>query len=147
MRLRRTAAASAPLALSLSTAVLFGAAVLFWAACDEESTAPVAPGQTTSTGGGGDGGSTSSVSTGGAGGGITASTGGAGGVAPSCLGVLQGDCGTCLELMCCPELAACNAHPGCVACLTSDNCGDPAAEALASVVMTCANQLCVDACF
>ncbi|MBI4704632.1 MAG: hypothetical protein HY744_26305 [Deltaproteobacteria bacterium] len=64
---------------------------------------------------------------------------------PDCTGLLEGECGVCLEGSCCDELGICGETEGCMDCLTGGECTGGEEEAQA--VATCAQDNCEAECF
>lgn len=85
--------------------------------------------------------STTSTSTG------TDGTSGTGG--GDCVGAFPGaTCATCGEASCCAEGAACDATPGCIACVySSDPACTAANKAAADALVACMHSSCEAACF
>ncbi len=77
----------------------------------------------------------------------TSGTGGSGGGV--CTGIFPGPaCSTCGEASCCAEGAACDATPGCIACVYSTDPACTAAnKAAADELVTCMHAFCESSCF
>ncbi len=139
-------------ATSVVLTALVGASALV-GACSEDNGSSEATATSGPSGGnagganassGGDGG-TAGHSSGDGGQKTSAGSGGA----PSCIDVLDGDCGDCMELMCCDEISDCLSDDGCNTCLLGNEleCSDPNAAALLQSVFGCAERLCQQTCF